>query len=325
MNRPRRRAALRSASLAAALAFAAASCATKPSPPAEPPTPEPALVVLSLYPLSVAAVDIDEVRVEAGVRAVNGGSIAAKVGPVEWRVELVDAAGSAGAMSAGGEVRGGEARGTAGGSPGELASARRAGRAAEGIAAFGVESLEPGQASEAAFRFELEVPPGDAPLVGLRARAAAAYSGPDGAPRTAEASIETEFPRILKPTLDILSIRILKDELINTRLGVAVAVRNPNVFPLRFSSLGYKLYGEGRYWASGSLSKPFEVPARGSAEADLYLTMNFTDMDRSLFDRVVKLAMVSYRLSGNAEVETGLAFLPLFRLPFDLSGRSEVR
>jgi len=128
----------------------------------------------------------------------------------------------------------------------------------------------------------------------------------------------------MPPVLEIRSIRILKDELINTKLGVDLSVHNPNVFPLSFASLEYRLYGEGQYWAGDTLAKKFEVPAGQSAEAGLYMTMNFTDMDRRLLDRVIRLAAISYRLGGMALIDTGLDFLPRFELPFDLSGRTEV-
>jgi hypothetical protein len=52
--------------------------------------------------------------------------------------------------------------------------------------------------------------------------------------------------------------------------------------------------------------------------------MNFTDMDRRLLDRVIRLAAVSYRLTGKARIDTGLGFLPRFELPFELGGTTAV-
>lgn len=287
-RRPARSAAALSPVAALAAAVALAACASPPAAPPEPaPAPVRASMSLALELVSIQAVDIDTVRIEARASAANDGDVAISLGRVEW------------SLAAGGK--------------------------AAGAVDLGRQELEPGARAEAALSFEIDAPPGDEPVIALELAALARYSGPDGVPSTAAASVRSEYPRIRAPVLEILSIRILKDELINTRLGVAVLVRNPNAFPLRFATLGYKLYGEGRYWASGSLTKPFDVPALGSAESNLYLTMNFTDMDRPLFDRVVKLAAVSYRLVGTAGVETGLPFLPLFSLPFDLSGRVEVR
>ncbi len=141
---------------------------------------------------------------------------------------------------------------------------------------------------------------------------------------TVEATYDGDFPRIMPPVLRIAAIRILKDELINTRLRVDLEIRNPNIFQLSFSTLDYKLFGEGRYWAGDSLAKMFAVPALETATASLYLTMNFTDMSRSLLDQVIKLAAVNYRLVGAGRIDTGLAFLPQFTLPFDMAGKTQV-
>ncbi len=112
--------------------------------------------------------------------------------------------------------------------------------------------------------------------------------------------------------------------MINTRLRVDLAIHNPNAFAMSFATLEYRLYGEGRYWAEGSQPQPFDVPAEGTATASLFLTMNFTDMGRSLLDQVIRLATVNYRFAGAARIDTGLDFLPQFVLPFDMAGRAEV-
>lgn len=184
--------------------------------------------------------------------------------------------------------------------------------------------LAPGESLRLPLRFDFQVPAGTAPLVPLRLESrvvARTASGP-AALCTAEARLEV--PRVMAPVLEISSIRIIKDELINTRLRVDLAISNPNAFALSFATLDYRLYGEGRYWADGSEPKPFDVPAGGIGSASLFLTMNFTDMSRSLLDQVIKLATVNYRLAGAARVDTGLEFLPQFVLPFDLSGRAIV-
>jgi len=285
-----RRAARRFRSGAAlALAFCAAlslgSCATAPA------EPEPAATIaLSVVGAPVVrAIDVDTVSVSAEILAANRG-----------------------------------------GRPAAL-SALRAEATPDGVALaapvvveLGGRELGPGEELALPVRLVVDAPPGDGPLVPFTLLSVLAYSSTSG---SGEARLEVrgEFPRITTPTMAIASIRILKDELINTKLGVELVVRNPNAFPLTFAELDYRLYGEGRYWASGCLAEPFVVPAGEEARASLYLTMNFTDMSRSLLDQVIKLAAVSYRLVGAGRVDTGLEFLPRFELPFDMAGRAEVR
>jgi LEA14-like dessication related protein len=133
-----------------------------------------------------------------------------------------------------------------------------------------------------------------------------------------------EFPRIREPVFKITAIAVLKAELINTRFRVSVRIENPNPFPVDLSAFIYELYGGGRFWADGKEKDVFHIPARSSADARLFLVMNFIDMKRDLLDQVIALRQVRYRFAGEAEVSTGVAYLPQFRTGFDLSGLSEV-
>jgi LEA14-like dessication related protein len=143
-------------------------------------------------------------------------------------------------------------------------------------------------------------------------------------PFTGEAGVLTAFPRIREPEFTITAIAILQAELINTRFRVSLRIDNPNIFPVDLSSFGYELYGAGRFWADGREEDVLHIPAQGSAETRLFLMMNFIDMRRSLLDEVIALRQVRYRFTGEAEVGTGVSWLPRFRMDFDHSGDSAV-
>jgi len=274
--------------------LALCSCATEPEtvPPVSFPVAPAEVAVLAvssrIEEVAVTAIDMDTVKVLASLVVANKGTVAVDLESHAWSA-------TAGEDSLTGYMD------AAGG------------------------SLEPGGEISTELVLKLDSPPGTDPLIKLRVEIASSCRSNEHGSIVAVASYETSFPRIMPPTLNIVSIRILKDELINTRLGVDMAVHNPNAFNLDFSTLEYRLYGEGKYWASGNLVHAFTVPALMTVEAGLYLSMNFADMDRSLLDRVIKLAKVNYRLSGVGLVDTGLDFLPRFELPFDLSGAVNVR
>lgn len=270
--------------LGSCAALALGSCATAPA------EPDPvATIVLSVVGTPVVtAVDVDTVSVGAEILAANRGGRAAAL------------------------------------------SALRAEATSDGVALaaplvveLGGRTLEPGEELAAPVEIIVDAPPGDGPLIPFDLLSVLTFSSASGQDE-ARLELRGEFPRIMPPTMSISSIRILKDELINTKLGVELTVRNPNAFALTFAELDYRLYGEGRYWASGCLARPFVVPAGEATRASLYLTMNFTDMSRSLLDQVIRLATVSYRLVGSGRVDTGLGFLPRFELPFDMAGRAGV-
>lgn len=132
------------------------------------------------------------------------------------------------------------------------------------------------------------------------------------------------FPRIREPEFSIVSIAIMQAELINTRFKVKVRIENPNPFPMTFSSFTYELYGHDRFWADGSEADIYTIPENGKAEEELFLVMNFINMQRNLLDQVIAMRNVRYRFTGKAEIGTGVEYLPSFTTAFDLRGDSEV-
>ena len=144
------------------------------------------------------------------------------------------------------------------------------------------------------------------------------------AARVVEVSCPAAFPGVKEPTFSITAIAILKAELINTRFRVSIKIDNPNPFPLELSAFTYELFGNGRSWASGRETNILRVNGKSSLSGDLYLLMNFIDMDRALLDQIINLADVNYRFTGAARVGTGIAFLPVFDTSFNLSGYSKV-
>lgn len=254
----------------------------------EEPAPPPSIEV-SILSVAVSAIDLDSARVTAEFRVANAGAAAVTLSSLRLSADSEGVTLAAPPML-------------------DLCSAR----------------LEPGAGATVPFAFDVDAPAGDAPTIPLRLTARLEYASATGGTDATTIERRCDFPRIMPPVMSISSIRILKDELINTKLRVDLVVENPNAFPLSFAALDYRLYGEGRYWASGSLAERFVAPAGQAATASLYLTMNFTDMSRSLLDQVIKLATVRYRLVGAGRIDTGLEFLPQFVQPFDMEGETGV-
>jgi len=132
------------------------------------------------------------------------------------------------------------------------------------------------------------------------------------------------FPGVRPPVFTIVDIAILQAELINTRFRVGMQIENPNAFPVELSALGYTLFGNGRLWADGTERNAIQIPAKSSIEGNFLLLMNFMGMRRDTLDQIINLVDVNYRFAGEAQVRTGVAFLPQFTTHFDLSGFSQV-
>lgn len=139
-----------------------------------------------------------------------------------------------------------------------------------------------------------------------------------------QASAGGDFPIVRDPLFRITSIQIERDQLVTSKLVLALEVDNPNAFPLRMGSFGYEFYGEGKLWTEGRSAEPVVVPAGESARYTLNETVNFADMDRQLLDIVAKLQVVRYRIKGEATILTDLGFLRLFDAAFDEAGSCPV-
>lgn len=130
---------------------------------------------------------------------------------------------------------------------------------------------------------------------------------------------------VLQPTFNIVSISIIKAELINTEFEAAIRIDNPNDFPLNLSSLTYELYGNGAFWASGKGEDILHIPANSSSETHFRFIKNFMGMNRRLLDDIIALRDVAYRFAGTVIVEAGIPNVPPFYVNYEISGFSEVR
>ena len=137
-------------------------------------------------------------------------------------------------------------------------------------------------------------------------------------------TFQASLPRIYKPQVQILSIAVKRAELINTRLKVRLSIDNPNPFPLNLTRFSYELYGNGRFWADGSLADLGTIGGKERQEKDIYLVMNFINMKRDLLDQVIALTSVQYRFHGDLTIGTPFEYLPAFPYTFDRSGSSPV-
>ena len=150
------------------------------------------------------------------------------------------------------------------------------------------------------------------------------FSFASGVSERFEVSGAASFPGVQPPRFSITSIAVLREDLINTRLRVTMMMENPNLFPIELSAFSYTLYGNGRFWSDGTERNITTVPGQSSAEANLFLLMNFMNMGRELLDQIIALYDVYYRFTGEVRVRTGIESFPAFISTFDLSGLSQV-
>jgi LEA14-like dessication related protein len=143
-------------------------------------------------------------------------------------------------------------------------------------------------------------------------------------PEKIEVSNLAGFPGVQAPEFLIGEIAILQAELVNTLFRVAIQIVNPNPFPVELSTFSYELYGNGMFWADGAERDIIHIPGATTLHGNLFMMMNFIDMNRNLLEQIINLVDVNYRFTGEAQVSTGVEYLPSFSTVFDLSGYSQV-
>jgi LEA14-like dessication related protein len=150
------------------------------------------------------------------------------------------------------------------------------------------------------------------------------YDEISNTPVRIEVSGLAAFPGVRAPEFSITNIAILKDELVNTMFRVGLKINNPNPFPVDLASFRYVLHGHGMHWADGAERNIIQVEKKSTLRGNLFLDMNFIEMKRDLLNQIIRLEDVNYRFSGEAQIITGVEYLPKFKSGFDLSGYSPV-
>lgn len=130
---------------------------------------------------------------------------------------------------------------------------------------------------------------------------------------------------IKEPEFEILSIAIIRGELINTLFETVLKIDNPNSFPVELSSIKYELYGNGMFWADGLENNLLHIPAMSSSETKFRFSMNFIDMNRRILDDVIAMRQVQYIFKGNAQVKAVIPRIRSFTMDYNISGLSEVK
>jgi len=196
----------------------------------------------------------------------------------------------------------------------------------------GPSLVEPGKPTPLRFRFRIHLPELGTNLHELDSASDAKWHFEanlstelrDGTAPRETTAISGTFPIVHPPTIRILSLRIERYDLIETKLKLTLAVGNPNSFALTFESIKYLFSADGRVWGNGETVTPAPIAPRGTTRVDIPLTLNFIEMGRKLVDVVATLGTVQYRLEARTHVATPFAAIPEFSSDFDQSGAIKV-
>ena len=281
------------------IGFIFSACKSKPAPVLAPEFPAPSLVFVN-----IEADDPVNLNLNYTLKIDNPFPLAGQVKLESWRVELNGQKAEAGFSLEKSEDINFSVKAAA--ANGEPASVSIPVRLNMDVAVLAAQGLAPADDYKVMLIFTLNFSPESIPSVTLEVSGLAA------------------FPGVRPPEFSITSIAILKAELVNTRFRVGLKIVNPNPFPVELSAFGYELFGNGRLWADGAEKNILKVNGKSSLQGNLFLIMNFINMKRDLLDQIINLEDVNYRFAGDAQVSTGVEYLPKFKTGFDLAGYSRV-
>jgi LEA14-like dessication related protein len=123
----------------------------------------------------------------------------------------------------------------------------------------------------------------------------------------------TIAPKPLPPQVTLDGVRVTRFTLLDTRLSVALTVRNPNAYDLVVRELDATLAVEDERLLTGTLLAPATLTASGDARIEIEARTDFAAIVSAL-DRFTRQRTVRYELTGTTVVQDGL------RLPFSRRG-----
>jgi len=84
-----------------------------------------------------------------------------------------------------------------------------------------------------------------------------------------------------------------------------VSVNNPNVFALKAKNIAYDLSIENNKWVKGFIPSLTDIPARGTAEFTIPVTLSYKEVGNTMFDMLKKNNPIDYKLRLSFRVEGG--------------------
>lgn len=122
---------------------------------------------------------------------------------------------------------------------------------------------------------------------------------------------------IQKPKVNLQSVKIKNIDLKSASLTFALEVENQNPFELKVDSVRYDVELGEKQLATESILKPLSVGANSKTVIELPLTVQISDIFRSVGDFLENKA-ITYRIKGFAK--SGI-----FNIPFEHQGDLSIK
>lgn len=137
-------------------------------------------------------------------------------------------------------------------------------------------------------------------------------------------STSGNLPLVKLPKVHLDGLKLKHLSLSGADLELAVRLNNPNAFSMILERFNYQLNINGQSWASGEALQKTKLTERGEGVLAIPLSLNFTQIGRSVYGMLTGDQSFDYQLQGDLDVTSSFPLLEKANLPFDLTGVTEL-
>ncbi|MFW6293024.1 MAG: LEA type 2 family protein [Spirochaetota bacterium] len=136
---------------------------------------------------------------------------------------------------------------------------------------------------------------------------------------------EGTFPIVRPPTVRVADLVLDSLSISGARLSLAVEVGNPNGFDFTLESLSYAFAVNERIWFDGATDRRRTIAANGREDVTASFSLSFAEFGRTVRDLLLGDDALEYSFVAEAAVDPEIDLIPTLTLPFNRSGRIDLR
>jgi LEA14-like dessication related protein len=132
------------------------------------------------------------------------------------------------------------------------------------------------------------------------------------------------LPNLKMPDISIGSLKLNNISLNRADMELKINVKNANTFGFLLNKLNYNFAVNGTTWANGLSDKQMQVTEKGEGTIAIPISLNFIEMDASIYKIVSGGQKLNYQLKGDVDMNSTLPLLSKVNLPIDRAGEINI-
>jgi LEA14-like dessication related protein len=133
--------------------------------------------------------------------------------------------------------------------------------------------------------------------------------------------VEKRLPLIRIPEIHVTDIKMKDVGFKGATMVVETAVKNENVFPIRFSDMNYRVQVDNNGWMEGSKPGTINIPAKGATTMTIPMEVELKEMGKNALDLIRKGTDVHYDFRMNTKLASDAQVLKESKIALNSSGK----